>query len=96
MKQAFFSLILLSLIVAGTAQAMEKTTSSSCVTKFPPTASCQKEQANAWMNQVGIDTTGDGFAKDMMHLVTGIDRRLNDSASLTVSASNRVKIGLTF
>ncbi len=55
-----------------------------------------KVQVKQWFEGMGIDTTTDGFAKDMFNLMTGIDQRLSPSANFTVSAGSGLRMGFSW
>ena len=59
-------------------------------------ASDQRSQVRQWFEGMGIDTTTDGFAKDMYNLMTGIDQRLSPTANFTVSAGNGLRMGFSW
>lgn len=56
----------------------------------------KKALAKAWFEGMGIDTKSESFAKDVFQLMTGIDQDLSPTATFTVSANNRLRMGFKF
>jgi len=99
MKRPFFLILVLVALAGfsrlGRADEIRNDGTQGLEKKSSETA-FRKDDVRSWFDSMGIDTKGDGFAKDMYHLMSGIDEPLSPTANFTVSAGAGLHMGLTF
>lgn len=89
-------LLLIPVLILLGSVALSPVASANEVQRDASPVSDPRSQVRQWFEGMGIDTTTDGFAKDMYHLMTGIDQRLSPDANFTVSAGNGLRMGFSW
>src|SRR5262249_41463938 len=56
----------------------------------------RKKEVKEWFESMGLDTTGDGLAQNMYHLMAGIEEQLSPTSNFSVSAGTGLHMGVTF
>jgi hypothetical protein len=92
MKTILAILVVVGLLAgaASTALAGDSAASASQVTAIEKAPEAQRLASN------DFGFASEGFARDVLNLVTGIEKPLDDSTSLTIRAGKSLHIGLTF
>ncbi len=93
MKTILTALVIVGLLAGSVSTALAGDSSASAVSEATTLEKAPQGERLA-SNDSGF--ASDGFARDVMNLVTGLSHPLDDSTNLTIRAGKSLHIGLTF
>lgn len=94
MPRIFGLLIALTFVGLASSEAFARDSKQAEVPNLPAAQGTSAQQGTVAPTDPGF--APDGFARDVMNLMTGIRHPLDGSTSLTIQAGKSLKIGVTF
>jgi hypothetical protein len=94
MRRIFGLWIAILIVCLGSSEAFARDPKQTQVLKIPAAQGTAAQQGTVTSTDLGF--APDGFARDVVNLMTGIRHPLDESTSLTFQAGKVLKFGVTF